>query len=72
MTKLIVESSDPNDTPEDIEEKLQKAADSIRLKRESGMVFEDPYLQEQKTQADHIVTTAVDAMIEDIIHLIGG
>lgn len=70
MEQIIIESSDPNDTPQDIEEKLEKAVAAIHQHREQK-TFEDPYLQHEKDEADNIVTTVLDAMVEDIIELLG-
>ena len=72
MKKIIIESSNKNDTVTDIEEKLEKAVSSIRLQRENKQ-FSDIFLKQQKDQADKVVSKVFDSMIEEISDvLIGG
>lgn len=65
MSKLVIESSDKNDSVTDIEEKLEKAVESIRLQRENKE-FSDVFLKAQKDEADKIVTRVFDSMISEI------
>lgn len=70
MKKLVIESSDKNDTPVQIEEKLQKAVESIQLQRENKQ-FTDVFLKAQKERADVIVSKVFNSMIEEIAGVLG-
>lgn len=65
MSKLIIESSDKNDSVTDIEEKLEKAVESIRLQREKKE-FSDIFLKSEKDKADKVVSAVFDSMISEI------
>lgn len=71
MSKIIIESSDKNDSVTDIEEKLEKAVDSIRLQREKRE-FTDVYLKDRKEQADKIVSSVFENMISEISLVLRG
>lgn len=63
--QIIIQSTNANDTPTDIEEKLEKAYTSIALQRERKE-FTDPFLRDRKTKADKVVTALLQNMIEEI------
>ena len=65
MSKLIIESTNKNDTQVDIEEKLLKAAKSIQLQREKKTLSE-PFLKEQKDNASDIIQQTFQNMISEI------
>lgn len=65
VSKLIIESSDKNDSVTDIEEKLEKAVESIRLQREKKE-FSDIFLKSEKDKADKVVSAVFDSMISEI------
>lgn len=65
MSKLIIESSDKNDSVTDIEEKLEKAVESIKLQREKKE-FSDIFLKSEKDKADKVVSAVFDSMISEI------
>ena len=65
MKKLVIESTDKNDTITDIEEKLEKALSSIKLQRENKQ-FSDVFLKAQKDRADNIVSKVFDNMVTEI------
>lgn len=65
MSKLIIESSNKGDSVTDIEEKLEKAVESLRLQREKKE-FSDIYLKAQKDKADEIASQVFDSMISEI------
>lgn len=71
MSKIIIESSDKNDSVTDIEEKLEKAVDIIRLQRERKE-FTDVFLKAQKDQADKIVASVFESMISEISKVLKG
>lgn len=71
MSKIIIESSDKNDSVTDIEEKLEKAVDTIRLQRERKE-FTDVFLKAQKDQADKIVASVFESMISEISKVLKG
>lgn len=66
---IIIESSDKNDSPVDIEEKLEKAYTAITLQREKK-VFNDNFLKARKSHADKIVKKVFQHMIEEIAEII--
>lgn len=65
MSKLIIESSNTNDSVADIEEKLEKAVEMIKLQRERKE-FSDVFLKSEKDKADAIVTKVFDSMLGEI------
>lgn len=65
MSKLIIESSNKQDSPADIEDKLEKAFTSIQMQREKKE-FSDVYLKSQKDRADKVVSSLFNNMIEEI------
>lgn len=69
MSQIIIESSNPNDTPAEIEVKLEKAARTIKLQRENKQ-FTDSFLKVRKTTADRIVTAVFQNMIKEIEQVI--
>lgn len=66
---IIIESSDKNDSPVDIEEKLEKAYTAITLQREKK-VFTDAFLKARKSHADKTVKKVFQHMIEEIAEII--
>ena len=66
---IIVESSNKNDSPVDIEEKLEKAYSAITLQRENK-VFTDSFLKARKAYADKTVKEVFQHMIEEIANVI--
>lgn len=71
MSKLIIESSDKNDSAVDIEEKLEKAVESLRLQREQKDLV-DIFLKDQKDIAGKIITSVFDSMISEISEVLKG
>lgn len=69
MSQIIIESSNPKDTPAEIEVKLEKAARTIKLQRENKQ-FTDSFLKARKTTADRIVTAVFQNMIKEIEQVI--
>ena len=69
MKKLVIESTDKNDTITDIEEKLEKALSSIKLQRENKQ-FSDVFLKVQKDRADNIVSKVFDNMVTEISNIL--
>lgn len=65
MSTIIIQSTNTKDTPVDIEEKLEKAVDSIKLQRENK-TLSDPYLKKQKDIADVVIDRLFESMIEEI------
>ena len=65
MSKIIIESTNKNDSVTDIEEKLEKAYTSIQMQRENKQ-FSDVYLKSQKDRADKVVSSLFNNMIEEI------
>lgn len=66
---IIVESSDKNDSPVDIEEKLEKAYTAITLQREKK-TFKDSFLKARKSHDDKIVKKVFQHMVEEIADII--
>ena len=62
LSKIMIESTDKNDTAVDIEEKLEKAVDSIKLQRENKQ-FRDVYLKTQKDKSDKIVNAVFNNLL---------
>ena len=69
--RLIIESTNPNDSIIDIEEKLEKAVNSIQLQRENKQ-FSDVFLKQRKDESDRIVKKVVDNMFNEIEKVIQG
>lgn len=65
MSKIIIESSNPLDSAVDIEEKLEKAVNSIKLQRERKE-FNDDFLRAEKHKADQIVKDVFRSMVDEI------
>lgn len=65
MSQIIIESSNPNDTPAEIEVKLEKAARTVKLQRENKQ-FTDVFLKSKKSQTDKIVSALFKNMIKEI------
>lgn len=71
MSKLVIESTNKNDTPADIEDKLEKAYSSIQLQREKKQLS-DVYLKAQKDKADKSVNMLFNSMIDEISEVLKG
>ena len=71
MKRIIIESTNPMDSEVDIEEKLEKAVETIRLQREQKELT-DLFLKEKKAQADQIVSKVLDSMVDRISEVILG
>ena len=69
MSRLVIESTNKNDTDVDIEEKLQKAVDTLQMQRENKQ-FPDVFLKARKDKADKIVDQVFNNMIEEIAGVI--
>lgn len=69
MSQIIIESSNPNDTPAEIEMKLEKAARTIKLQRENKQ-FMDSFLKSKKVAADKIVASIFQNMLKEIEQVI--
>lgn len=65
MSRLVVESSDPNDSEADIEDKLEKAVRSVQLSREAKGL-NDPYLKELSDNTDTLIGKVFDSMVDQI------
>lgn len=65
MKKIIFESSNTTDTPADIEDKILKAAESLKIQREKAPLKE-PALQEEKVRTDNIISKVFSHMIQEI------
>jgi hypothetical protein len=67
MSNITIESSNPHDTPVEIEEKLEKAYTAVKNNREANhRDFNDRYLQSKKVTADMVVTKVFKNMISEI------
>lgn len=71
MSKIIIESTNKNDSVTDIEEKLEKAYTSIQMQRENKQ-FSDVFLKSQKDKADKVVYSVFSSMIEEISEVLKG
>lgn len=71
MSKIVIESTNKSDSVTDIEEKLEKAVDSIRLQREKKE-FSDVFLKSKKDQADNVVSTVFENMVSEIAEVLKG
>lgn len=65
MSKLVIESSNKQDSAADIEDKLEKAYTSIQMQREKKE-FSDIYLKARKDTVDKQVSALFSNMIEEI------
>lgn len=65
MQTIEVLSTNPSDTPGDIEEKLLKAANSIKLQREKKQ-FTDVFLKKRKDESDEIFRKVMANMLDEI------
>ena len=65
MSQIIIESSNPKDTPAEIEVKLEKAARTIKLQRENKQ-FTDVFLKSKKVSTDKAVSAIFQNMIKEI------
>lgn len=71
MSKIVIESTNKSDSVTDIEEKLEKAVDSIRLQREKKE-FSDIFLKSKKDQADKVVSAVFENMVSEIAEVLKG
>lgn len=71
MSKIVIESTNKSDSVTDIEEKLEKAVDSIRLQREKKE-FSDVFLKSKKDQADNVVSSVFENMVSEIAEILKG
>lgn len=69
MEQIRIKSNNPNDTPVEIEDKLEKALSSVRLQRERKD-FNDKYLKQRKSSSDKIVKAVMDNMITEIAEVL--
>ena len=67
--KIVVESTNPKDTPADIEDKLEKAVNSIRLQRENKQ-FSDLYLRQRKDESTTLVKKVFSNMFDEIAEVL--
>lgn len=65
MKRLVIKSTNPKDTRVDIEEKLEKAVESLKLQREKKE-FRDKYLLERKQSADTAIRKVFSHLIDEI------
>ena len=65
MSHIIIESTNKNDSPTDIEEKLEKAVSAIKLQRENKS-FPDKLLKDKMDKADVVVNKLFSNMIDEI------
>lgn len=65
MEQIEIVSTDKNDTPGDIEEKLLKAAKAVQLKRENKQ-FTDVFLKERKDKSTEIFRKVINNMMDEI------
>lgn len=71
MSKLVIESTNKADTAVDIEEKLQKAVDTLQMQRENKQ-FPDVFLLARKTKADKVVDSVFNNMFDEIAAVLEG
>lgn len=69
MSKLVVKSSDSSDSPADIEDKLEKAFNSIQLQRDKKE-FSDVFLKSEKDKADSIILKVFDSLVSELANVI--
>lgn len=65
MSKITIESTNSKDSIVDIEEKLEKAVDMLKLQRERKE-FSDVFLKSEKDKADKIVSAIFSSMVDEI------
>ena len=65
MSKITIESTNSKDSIVDIEEKLEKAVDMLKLQRERKE-FSDVFLKAEKDKADKIVSAVFSSMVDEI------
>ena len=65
MSKITIESTNSKDSIVDIEEKLEKAVEMLKLQRERKE-FSDVFLKTEKDQADKIVSAVFSSMVDEI------
>ena len=65
MSKITIESTNSKDSIVDIEEKLEKAVDMLKLQRERKE-FSDVFLKAEKDKADKIVSAIFSSMVDEI------
>lgn len=71
MSKLIIESTNLNDSPVDIEETLQKAVDSIQLSRDNNKI-EDHFLKTKLDEANDVASKVFSSMLDEISEVLNG
>lgn len=69
MSKLVVKSSDVSDSPADIEDKLEKAFNSIQLQRDKKE-FSDVFLKSEKDKADSIILNVFESLISELANIL--
>lgn len=69
MAKLVVKSSDSSDSPADIEDKLEKAFNSIQLQRDKKE-FSDVFLKSEKDKADSIILNVFESLISELANVL--
>ena len=65
MSKITIESTNSKDSIVDIEEKLEKAVEMLKLQRERKE-FSDVFLKAEKDKADKIVSAIFSSMVDEI------
>ena len=65
MSKITIESTNSKYSIVDIEEKLEKAVDMLKLQRERKE-FSDVFLKAEKDKADKIVSAIFSSMVDEI------
>lgn len=65
MSKITIESTNSKDSIVDIEEKLEKAVEMLKLQRERKE-FSDVFLKAEKDKADKIVSAVFSSMVDEI------
>ena len=63
--KVVISSTNKNDTPIDIADKIRKAVSIIQSQQDSKQ-FTDPFLKNIKDQADVVVDKILNNMIQEI------
>ena len=69
MKQLVIESSNLNDTPSEIEEMLQKAVSTLQSQRENRPI-KDPFLQEQIKIRDEMFHKVMNNMVSELKEVI--
>ena len=69
MPKIVVQSTDPKDTPADLSIKLEKALTAMKAQQE-GRQFKDPYLRGIQEQTDKVVNKIWERMVSEIAAII--